>query len=71
VLDLLAYVRAIDLYRRWTGAVANTALLSALVEPFTFVPLLHTGALLGWWRFLTGRQTWVPQYRNGIRGERG
>jgi hypothetical protein len=55
--------------------VANTqfgaALLPALVEPFTFVPLLHTGALLGWWQFLTGRQTWVPQYRNGIRGERG
>lgn len=75
VLDLLAYVWTIHLYRRWTGAVANThfgaALLSALVEPFTFIPLLHTGALLGWWQFLTGRQTWVPQRRNGIRGERG
>ena len=75
VLDLLAYVWTIHLYRRWTGAVANThlgaALLSALVEPFTFIPLLHTGALLGWWQFLTGRQTWIPQRRNGIRGERG
>jgi len=75
VLDLLAYVWAIHLYRRLTGAVANThfgaALLSALVEPFTFIPLLHTGALLGWWQFLTGGQTWVPQRRNGIRGERG
>jgi cellulose synthase/poly-beta-1,6-N-acetylglucosamine synthase-like glycosyltransferase len=73
-LDLLAYVWTIHLYRRWTGAVANThlgaALLSALVEPFTFIPLLHTGALLGWWQFLTGRQTWVPQRRNAIRDER-
>ena len=74
-LDLLAYVWTIHLYRRWTGAVANThlgaAFLTALVEPFTFIPLLHTGALLGWWQFLTGGQTWVPQRRNGIRGERG
>ena len=74
-LDLLAYVWTIHLYRRWTGTVANThlgaALLCALVEPFTFIPLLHTGALLGWWQFLTGRQTWVPQRRNGIRSERG
>jgi cellulose synthase/poly-beta-1,6-N-acetylglucosamine synthase-like glycosyltransferase len=74
-LDLFAYVWTIHLYRRWTGTVANThlgaALLSALVEPFTFIPLLHTGALLGWWQFLTGRQTWVPQRRNDIRSERG
>lgn len=74
VLDLLAYVWTIHLYRRWTGAAGNTrfgaGLLSALVEPFTFIPLLHTGAVLGWWQFLTGRQTWVPQRRNGIRGER-
>jgi hypothetical protein len=68
-------VWTIHLYRRWTGAVANThlvaAVLSALVEPFTFIPLLRTGALLGWWQFLTGRQTWVPQRRDGIRTERG
>jgi cellulose synthase/poly-beta-1,6-N-acetylglucosamine synthase-like glycosyltransferase len=71
VLDLLAYGWTIHLYRRWTGAVGNThfgaGFLSALIEPFTFIPLLHTGALLGWWQFLTGRQTWVPQRRNGIR----
>jgi hypothetical protein len=39
-------VWTIHLYRRWTGAVANThlvaAVLSALVEPFTFIPLLRT-----------------------------
>lgn len=64
-LDLFAYLWTIHLYRRWTGADTNfgAALLLALVEPFTFIPLLHTGALLGWWQFLTGRQTWVPQRR--------
>jgi hypothetical protein len=57
--------------RRCTNTHLGAAVLSALVEPFTFIPLLHTGALLGWWQFLTGRQTWVPQRRNGIRSERG
>jgi hypothetical protein len=69
-LDLCAYVWTIHLYRRWTGSAANTnlgfALLAAIVEPFTFIPLLHTGALLGWWQFLTGRQTWVPQRRSAF-----
>jgi cellulose synthase/poly-beta-1,6-N-acetylglucosamine synthase-like glycosyltransferase len=72
LLDLLAYVWTIHLYRRWTGAGANThlgtALLAAIVEPFTFIPLLHTGAMLGWWQFLTGRQTWVPQRRTAFGG---
>jgi cellulose synthase/poly-beta-1,6-N-acetylglucosamine synthase-like glycosyltransferase len=64
-LDLFAYLWTIHLYRRWTGADTHfgAALLLALVEPFTFIPLLHTGALLGWWQFLTGRQAWVPQRR--------
>ncbi len=72
VLDLFAYVWTIRLYRRWTGSGNNThvgaALLAALVEPFTFIPLLHTGAVLGWWQFLTGRQTWVPQRRSAFGG---
>jgi cellulose synthase/poly-beta-1,6-N-acetylglucosamine synthase-like glycosyltransferase len=65
-LDLFAYLWTIHLYRRWTGADTHlgTGLLVALVEPFAFIPLLHTGALLGWWQFLTGRQTWVPQRRS-------
>ena len=72
LVDLFAYVWTIHLYRRWTGSDANThfgaGLLAALVEPFTFIPLLHTGALLGWWQFLTGRQTWVPQRRSTFGG---
>jgi cellulose synthase/poly-beta-1,6-N-acetylglucosamine synthase-like glycosyltransferase len=67
-LDLCAYLWTIHLYRRWTRT--NTrygpGLLAALCEPFGFMPLLHTGALLGWWQFMTGRQTWVPQRRAGI-----
>ncbi|HUL98213.1 MAG TPA: glycosyltransferase family 2 protein, partial [Mycobacterium sp.] len=70
VIDLGAYVWTIHLYRRWTGSDANThfgtALLAALLEPVTFIPLLHTGALLGWWQFLTGRQTWIPQRRGAL-----
>jgi cellulose synthase/poly-beta-1,6-N-acetylglucosamine synthase-like glycosyltransferase len=66
-LDLLAYLWTIHLYRCWTGRAHTThvgaALLAAMLEPVSFIPLLHTGAVLGWWQFLTGRQTWVPQAR--------
>lgn len=66
-LDLLAYLWMLRLYRRWTGLTGTTevgaALIAAVVEPFTFTPLRHAAALLGWWQFLTGRQTWVPQQR--------
>ncbi len=63
-LDQLAYLWTIHLYRRWTGRRDTTrvgyALLAAVCEPFSFIPLLHTGAVLGWWQFLTGH-TWAPQ----------
>lgn len=67
-LDLVAFVWTIHLYRRWTGSDVRlgAGLLAVLVEPFTFMPLLHTGALLGWWQFLSGRQTWVPQRRSAL-----
>ncbi|MBV8929433.1 MAG: glycosyltransferase family 2 protein [Mycobacteriaceae bacterium] len=69
-LDLLAYLWTVRLYRRWTGLTRTTnfgfALLAAVLEPFSFTPLRHTGAVLGWWQFLTGRQTWVPQHRAGV-----
>jgi cellulose synthase/poly-beta-1,6-N-acetylglucosamine synthase-like glycosyltransferase len=70
-IDLCAYMWTIHLYRRWTDSEASTAsaVLAALVEPFTFIPLLHTGALLGWWQFLTGRQTWVAQRRTAFGSE--
>jgi cellulose synthase/poly-beta-1,6-N-acetylglucosamine synthase-like glycosyltransferase len=66
-LDLLAYLWTIRLYRRWTGLTAGTnfasGLLAAALDPFSFTPLRHAGAVLGWWQFLSGRQTWVPQHR--------
>jgi cellulose synthase/poly-beta-1,6-N-acetylglucosamine synthase-like glycosyltransferase len=72
-LDLLAYLWTIHLYRRWTGRGETTnvgsALMAAVLEPFSFIPLLHTGALLGWWQFLTGRQTWIPQHRTRLGGD--
>jgi hypothetical protein len=37
------------------------ALLAKMCEPFSFIPLLHTGVLLGSWQFLTGWHTWAPQ----------
>jgi cellulose synthase/poly-beta-1,6-N-acetylglucosamine synthase-like glycosyltransferase len=69
-LDLLAYLWTIRLYRRWTGIEHHfgSALLAAAAEPFTFTPLRHLGALLGWWQFLTGRQTWVPARRGRFSG---
>jgi cellulose synthase/poly-beta-1,6-N-acetylglucosamine synthase-like glycosyltransferase len=72
VLDLLAYLWTVRLYRRWTGLTTTTrfgfALLAALTEPFTFTPVRHLGAVLGWWQFLIGRQTWVPQRRVRFSG---
>ena len=67
-LDVCAYVWTVHLYRRWTDSDVSTAsaMLAAVVEPFTFIPLLHTGALLGWWQFLSGRQTWVAQRRTAF-----
>ncbi|MBV9091327.1 MAG: glycosyltransferase family 2 protein [Mycobacteriaceae bacterium] len=70
IFDVLAYLWSIHLYRCWTGRRDSThvgyALLAAVCEPFSFIPLLHTGALLGWWQFLTGRHTWVPQRRTAL-----
>ena len=42
------------------------AVLAALVEPFTFQLLRHTGAAWGWWYFLTGKKRWDKQRRSGI-----
>ncbi|MDT5012353.1 MAG: hypothetical protein QOH57_3970 [Mycobacterium sp.] len=67
-IDLCAFAWTIHLYRRWTNSDVSilSALLAAVVEPVTFTPLLHIGALLGWWQFLTGRQTWVAQRRTAF-----
>ena len=73
-LDLAFHLWSVYLYRRWVGAHPQSkihmgqALLAALVEPFTFQLLRHTGAAWGWWVFLTGRGTWGKQVRVGLVG---
>ncbi|MET0540878.1 MAG: glycosyltransferase [Variovorax sp.] len=74
-LDLLFHLWSVHLYRRWIGRTSETsmaqALLAAVVEPFTFQILRHSGAALGWWMFLTGNSTWGRQARAGlVDGER-
>ncbi len=70
VLDLLFHLWSVFLYRRWIGQQSEAnmaqAFLAALVEPFTFQILRHTGAAWGWWSFLTGRGTWGRQTRVGL-----
>ena len=64
-IDLVFHLWSVHLYRRWTGDVAGArffdALLAALVEPFSFQPLRHAGAALGWVMFLTGGRGWGRQ----------
>ncbi len=71
-IDLAFHLWSVHLYRRWVGdrtrASFGLALLAALAEPFTFQLLRHTGALLGWVTFLTGRKVWGRQTRFGLDG---
>jgi glycosyltransferase involved in cell wall biosynthesis len=75
VLDLLFHLWSVYLYRRWIGEQSEVnmvqAFLAAIVEPFTFQLLRHTGAAWGWWTFLTGRGTWGRQTRVGLVNEDG
>lgn len=68
LVDLLFHLWSIRLYRRWTGLTTTThaghAVLAALAEPFSFQLLRHSGALLGWFQFLTRRQSWGVQQRS-------
>ena len=61
-IDLVFYLVSIAAYRRWTGvrtvSAGASALLAALVEPFTFQPLRHVGATWGWFAVLTGDRKW-------------
>jgi cellulose synthase/poly-beta-1,6-N-acetylglucosamine synthase-like glycosyltransferase len=70
VLDLAFHLWSVFLYRRWIGQASEAnmaqAFLAALIEPFTFQILRHTGAAWGWWTFLTGRGTWGRQTRVGL-----
>jgi cellulose synthase/poly-beta-1,6-N-acetylglucosamine synthase-like glycosyltransferase len=66
-LDLVFYLWSLLLYRRWAGPAARVGLLSAvaaaLVEPFSFQVLRHSGAALGWVSFLTGQRRWGSHAR--------
>ena len=80
VIDLIFHLWSVHLYRRWaesqtneSGPVSTTprasfglALLAALIEPFTFQLLRHTGAAWGWLYFLSGTHTWGKQSRGGL-----
>ena len=70
VLDLAFHLWSVHLYRRWVGdarrASLGWALVAALVEPFTFQLLRHSGAALGWVSFLTGQRQWGRQSRFGF-----
>ena len=68
-VDLAFHLWSVRLYRSWLGdrtlAAPGQAFLAAIVEPFTFQLLRHTGAVWGWLMFLTGRQTWGRQGPGG------
>jgi cellulose synthase/poly-beta-1,6-N-acetylglucosamine synthase-like glycosyltransferase len=72
-IDLGFHLWSVHLYRRWVGddtrASVGWALAAALVEPFTFQLLRHSGAALGWVSFLTGRRQWGRQHRFGLGGD--
>ena len=61
-LDLAFYLWSLHVYRQWQGDAARIRLLpaiaAAIIEPFTFQVLRHTGATLGWVSFLTGSRSW-------------
>jgi cellulose synthase/poly-beta-1,6-N-acetylglucosamine synthase-like glycosyltransferase len=70
VVDLTFHLWSLGIYKRWTGRREGLrlfpALIAALLEPFSFQLLRHTGALLGWKAFLTGRQTWTRAPRSAL-----
>jgi glycosyltransferase involved in cell wall biosynthesis len=68
-IDLIFHLWSVHLYRRWLGRANEAslwqALLAALVEPFSFQLLRHSGAALGWWVFISGRSSWGRAARSG------
>jgi cellulose synthase/poly-beta-1,6-N-acetylglucosamine synthase-like glycosyltransferase len=74
-IDLAFHLWSVHLYRRWVGdstrASLPWALAAAVVEPFTFQLLRHTGAALGWVAFLTGQRSWGRQSRFGVPSDPG
>lgn len=70
VIDLGFHLWSVHIYRRWTGHHTGSsfglAFVAAVLEPFSFQLMRHTGAALGWGHFLTGRCHWGVQVRRGI-----
>ena len=80
LIDLIFHLWSVHLYRRWAESETNSchlertksqasfalALLAALIEPFTFQLLRHTGAVWGWFYFLSGTYAWGKQSRGGL-----
>jgi cellulose synthase/poly-beta-1,6-N-acetylglucosamine synthase-like glycosyltransferase len=70
LIDFAFHLWTVHLYRRWTGDTAGSslwmAIVTAIVEPFTFQLLRHTGAALGWVDFLGGARAWGVQTRAGL-----
>ena len=70
LFDLCFHCWSIFLYKRWTNDQTDVrfslAIIAAILEPFTFQLLRHTGAVLGWYYFLTGRNIWGKQQRHQI-----
>ena len=62
VLDGAFLLMALHAHARWTGVRPpigrGTALVSLLIEPFSFQVLRHLGALWGWQAFLRGAGDW-------------
>jgi hypothetical protein len=73
-LDLLFYLWSLVLYRRWVGDLGRVnvawAVVAAVIEPFTFQVLRHSGAALGWVSFLKGERRWGSQARAFATQER-
>jgi cellulose synthase/poly-beta-1,6-N-acetylglucosamine synthase-like glycosyltransferase len=71
--DFVAFLWTVHLYRRLTGRIADAsypmALVAALIEPFSFQLLRHSGAALGWLAFLRGRRDWGYAARSVARGD--
>jgi cellulose synthase/poly-beta-1,6-N-acetylglucosamine synthase-like glycosyltransferase len=69
-IDIAFHLWSVRLYRRWVADTSRAslgwALAAAVVEPFTFQLLRHSGAALGWVSFLTGSARWGRQQRFGL-----
>jgi cellulose synthase/poly-beta-1,6-N-acetylglucosamine synthase-like glycosyltransferase len=70
IIDMAFHLWSLSVYRKWTGSTHSIswskAIIAALLEPFSFQLMRHTGAVWGWFTFVTGRQSWGKQARGGI-----